>query len=165
MAYVIPTDLELKDVTWKNWPLAKRIEVTRWLDRWSMIPVKSYATVAVAITQYEQPGKVPCGNPCGLMCFGKAYPWGWSKRTWEFVRPSGYFLCHEGQTGNQGVFFAFPSFFAGFIVLYGAVLRRKIKTGRDYATKWVGLNKESAIVSTAKEFEKMLAKVRAEGGA
>jgi hypothetical protein len=158
MAYKIPADLPQVVVAWQDWPLVERVRAA--LHR---IDVPVWAKLAaVAITANEQPGKVPVGNTCGLMCQGLTCPWGWREKHWLAVRPVGYALIREGQTGLSAPFLAFAKPEDSLAFLTDRVVARGICDGASYAAQWVGVDAGTktftdAVAGYARAHDKVLA--------
>ena len=136
MSYAIPKDLPLVSATWEDWPLPERIRATLY-----RIDAPVWAKLsAVAIAMIEQPGKVPCGNCCGIMAQGNGeFPWGWKADTWK-IRPIGYVLLNEGQGIKGAPFLAFARVDDSLSFLIDRCYGRKIRTGDEYASEWVGMD-------------------------
>lgn len=132
--YQIPTDLPLLPITWATWSLADRMTVARTIH----VPKATtlHRQSAVAISMHEQPGKIPVGNCCGLMCQGRNHPWGWSCG-WT-IRPIGYALIREGLTGKAAPFLAFVNPADSLLFLLERVVSRNLTSGQKYAAHWFG---------------------------
>ena len=90
MSYKIPIDLPKVPATWQDCPIEARLRAAMLRED---APVWARLS-AVAITMNEQPGKIPVGNCCGLMCQGETRPWGWKAEHWTRVEPMGYALLN-----------------------------------------------------------------------
>lgn len=155
MAYKTPVDIPQLPAAWTDWPLADRVTAA------AKLPVPYWARLAaVAITLNEQPGKIPNGNCCGLMSFGTKMPWGWREKQWANVKPTGYALLKEGQTGLLAPFLAFASPADSLRFLAERCEARGIYDGKTYARLWVGQN--PVVPETAAAFDRCVDKVLAE---
>lgn len=158
MSYAVPNDLPLVDIEWWDWTLAERIKAA--IHR---IDVPGWARLsAVAITMVEQPRQIPVGNCAGIMPFRRAFPWGWSAKTWK-IRPVGYAMIREGMTGKKAPFLAFEKPGDSLSFLIDRCCGRKIRTGDEYAAKWVGLKPtDAAFAGVVKNYTAVYDKVATE---
>jgi len=155
MSYVIPADLPQVPLTWQDWPLAARVEALPKDQRPAAAKL-----AAVAITLHEQPGRIPVSNCCGLMSWGRQFPWGWRRSQW-LIRPVGYALIREGQTGIYAPFLAFTVPADSLAFLLGRVAGWSSPTAHNYAVKWVGAEPGTAgYRSAVAGFERWLRKVQ-----
>jgi len=135
MPYKIPKDLPQVPARWQEWTLDERIEAMRAVEG---IPYDSRIAACI-ISLVEQPLRVPNGNCCGVMGQGEKYPWGWNQLYWQNVKPEGYVLLKERQTGRFAPFLSFRSVMDSFLFLCQVVQRREILSPQDYCKRWVGL--------------------------
>ncbi|WP_347246125.1 hypothetical protein [Thermogutta sp.] len=159
MRYKNPTDIPRLQIQWENVPLEDRLN--KWAEYSRKYPGVEHIDwiVAVAISEVEQPGKIPSGNAVGLMPFAPAFPYGWKADVWV-VRPHGWTLLREGQTGQTVPFLAFPHWADSIRVCAEIVKRRSIRTGEGYARRWVGLKLPGQVARTAREFDEVLQKIK-----
>jgi len=134
--YKIPKDLPELAVKWQDWTLSQRVELMKKLM--DVEPENRF--FATIITMVEQPGKIPNGNCCGLMCQGEKYPWGWNSFYWTIRKPIGFVLVKEGMSGKKAPFLAFADVGDSYRILCEVIKRRAIYDAGRYCTAWVGLN-------------------------